>query len=142
MDDLAKLNDRLTKILIDMTEDMTLKEINLREKSLKCASIKLNWIKVIHQEYRRLKKLKEAENILIGKYVNDQTNLQLSGQIPRHLKDQAAINDPRIMTIREEIQNQEETVACLKDVMSYVISGFGFEVSTSEKCVRMELESL
>jgi len=135
------MNERLEKHLIELEEDITLREINLKEKALKCPGIKLKWIRIYHSEKGRLTKLKDAEDILVKAYIKNQTNKTVtSDQIPKHLKNEASSKDPRIKQIQKEITKQYAVIDGLKDIVTYIIAGFGYDISNSEKCLKMELD--
>ena len=135
------MNERLEKYMDELEEDITLLEINLKEKALKCPAIKLKWIRIHHMEKGRLSKLRDAENVLVTQYIEKQTNKKVTTeQIPKHLKNEASRSDPRIQTIQKEITRQYAVNDGLKDIVTYIIAGFGYDIKSAEACLKMELD--
>ena len=135
------MNERLETYMTDLEQDITLLEINLKEKALKCPAIKLKWIRIHHMEKGRLSQLRDAENVLVKQYIEKQTNKKVTtDQIPKHLKNEASQNDSRIQTLQKEISRQYSVNDGLKDIVTYIIAGFGYDIKSAEACLKMELD--
>lgn len=115
-----------------LTADVKLTLINLHDRSLECAGIKAKWVKIYHDELRNLKKAKKAEKAVV------ESLLKANPSRARFQIEQEMSSNDKVKKLREYIEEQEMLVAFLKDVVSTVVSQFGYEISSAVRLMGLE----
>jgi len=133
--------ERRTDILVkrikdlnnDAVEDLTLREINIREKALECPALKTKWLMILSEEKKYLKLLKKAKSKSLEDYVQNHGKIG----VPKLLTSKDAEKQKEITNINQAISDQEEVVEFVEGIVK-IFSNLNFDIKNSVDLIKIE----
>jgi hypothetical protein len=125
--------ERVKELAGEFNNDMALNDMNLKEKTLLCPTIKCKWSQINYEEIHLLKKMEQARAALMESYVS-----QYGQQgVPKFKTEQEAKQNDKIKTLDKAIEEQKDVNRFLDGVMKIVL-GFGFDIKSAVDMTKME----
>lgn len=127
------LPERVKELAVEFNSDLSLNDMNLKEKTLLCPTIKCKWSQINYEECHLLKKMESARTTLIENYVS-----QYGQQgIPKFKTEQEAKTNEKIIMLDKAIEEQKDITRFLDSVMKIVL-GFGYDVRAAVDMTKLE----
>lgn len=125
--------ERVKELAVEFNSDMSLNDMNLKEKTLLCPTIKCKWSQINYEETHLLKKMEQARMTLMENYVLSY------GQpgIPKFKTEQEAKQNDKIKALDKAIEEQKDVNRFLDGVMKIVL-GFGFDIKSAVDMTKLE----
>lgn len=133
-----KKKNRFDMLCNQLTTDVSLNEVNIREKALLCPALKVKWIRMYHEENRRIKQLKLAERQVVDslqKLNPTRPRFQCENDL---LQPQADGTPGKLVIIKGAIEEQEQIVDLMKSVVNIIIDKLGFDIGNCIKLIDAE----
>lgn len=127
------LPERVKELAIDFNSDLSLNDMNLKEKTLLCPTIKCKWSQINYEECHLLKKMENIRATMVETYVSQ------FGQpgVPKFKTEQEAKLDDKIAKLDKGIEEQKDVVRFLDSVMKIAL-GFGYDIKSAVDMTKME----
>jgi hypothetical protein len=127
------LPERVKEFASEFNDDLKLNDMNLKEKTLLCSTIKCKWSQINYEECHLLKKMESTKSTLIETYVSQ---FGKPG-IPKFRTEQEAKLDDKISRLDRAIEEQKDITRFLDSVMKIVL-GFGYDIKSAVDMTKME----
>lgn len=129
----AQLSPYMAELNTLAKKDLEILEVNLKEKALAVPGLKMKWIRMLYEEERYLRVLKEKKQELI---INI-TKAMIEAGVP-NLKCQRDVKAlPEVGAFDTDIKDQQEVVRFIEDING-IWKQFGFDIKACVEIARME----
>ena len=128
------ISARLKEIYEEVTNDLKINEINIKEKALECPAIKSKWSMIYLEERRYYKKLEEARNLKIEEYIENHGR----PGVPKIKTKDEAKRDINIKKIRKLLSDQKEVIDFLEGIIK-IMSSLNFDIKNCLDVIKIEM---
>lgn len=128
------LSNKIIELSKELESDLELNDLNLKEKSLKCAGIRAKWLQIQYEESSVLNKLDEARKIKVKEYISKHGN----PNAPKFMSEKEAENSKEIKQIDSSIEEQKEVLRYLIEINKTVICSFGYDIKNVIDLTKLE----
>lgn len=138
------LDDRLQQYCDELTSDVTLNEITIRQKALNRSSLGAKWCMYGYKEENYLKKLKKSlddfKTVNMEKLLDVCTNQGVSESklnLNKIKFDKILSTQPEYIQIQKDIEIQEQIVRFITEAKQ-IISAFSYDINNSKEILKLE----
>ncbi len=127
------LNKKILKYNDELSTDIKLSEMNIRDKTLSAPGLKVKWLRIFFEEKKLLNKLIESKNLKINEYVINH-GLQ---NVPKLKTIEEAKRSEEIVKLEKFISEQKEVVDYLEQANKIMIN-YNFDIKNAIDILKME----
>ena len=129
------LSKRFVELHAQVVSDLSINQLNLKEKTLETPALKTKWLMIYFEEKRYLHKLKDALSIKVKEYVGQHGR----EGVPKRKTEDESVANVDIKKLRAAISEQEEIVEFLSGTGILKISGaFNFDIKNAIDIIKIE----
>lgn len=127
------LTQRMQDITNEASDDFSLTDFNLKEKTLDSPNTKIKWVRILMEEQRLLTVLNDR----MDQYKKELLEKKFNVDAPKFRVELDMEKDDGVAKIKHAIADQKDVVRLVEGIVK-VAQGFGFDIKNCVDIVKLE----
>lgn len=127
-------NPDMNRYILELRDDMTLTQMNLKEKSLTVSAIRTKWLNYYFLEKSNLKRIKEKRDEIVKSKVGSGVRKSI---LPLKSEDLVSKSDENVKLLDSMAENVRANIDFLERAMN-ILNDFPFTIKNSVDILKLE----